>query len=100
MFCRDNRELYDGPVITVHTFESAADVVECVNETRFGLSNLVWTTDLSTAHMVADALECGTVTVDEYPVLSPAAVSGGGKESGIGRAREHKRSKRLLRPRM
>jgi aldehyde dehydrogenase (NAD+) len=76
-----------GPVLTVHEFETASEAVERANDTRYGLSNLVWTADLSTAHTVAGGLESGTVQVNDYPVLSPAAVSGGYKESGLGRAK-------------
>ncbi len=76
-----------GPVITVHEFETTGHVVERANATNYGLSNLVWTSDLSTAHTVADGLESGTVMINDYPVLSPAAVSGGYKESGLGRAK-------------
>jgi len=81
------REEVFGPVLTCHEFETAAEAVERANDTRYGLSNLVWTTDLSTAHAVAASLESGTVQVNDYPILSPAAVSGGYGESGIGRAK-------------
>jgi len=76
-----------GPVLTLYEFETASEAVERANDTRYGLSNLVWTSDLSTAHTVAAGLESGTVQVNDYPVLSPAAVSGGYKESGLGRAK-------------
>ncbi|WP_159898596.1 aldehyde dehydrogenase family protein [Salinirussus salinus] len=76
-----------GPVITVYEFDTPEEAVERANDTRYGLSNLVWTTDLATAHSVAGSLESGTVQVNDYPVLSPAAVSGGYKESGLGRAK-------------
>lgn len=76
-----------GPVLTLYEFPSRGEAIERANDTRYGLANLVWTTDLSTAHTVADGLESGTVQVNEYPVLSPAAVSGGYKESGLGRAK-------------
>ncbi|RQG94879.1 aldehyde dehydrogenase family protein [Natrarchaeobius chitinivorans] len=76
-----------GPVLTVHRFETASEAVERANDTEYGLNNVVWTNDLSRAHNVAHGLESGTVQVNEYPVLSPAAVSGGYKESGIGRSK-------------
>lgn len=76
-----------GPVFTLHEFETASEAVARANDTAYGLSNLVWTSDLSTAHTVAGELESGTVWVNDYPMLSPAAVSGGYKESGLGRAK-------------
>jgi len=76
-----------GPVLTLHEFETLPEAVNRVNETQYGLSNVVWTSDLSRAHSVADQLASGTVMINDYPVLSPAAVSGGFKQSGIGRAK-------------
>jgi aldehyde dehydrogenase (NAD+) len=76
-----------GPVFTLHEFETATEAVRRANDTVYGLSNLVWTDDLSTAHTVAGELESGTVWVNDYPMLSPAAVSGGYEQSGIGRAK-------------
>lgn len=81
------REEVFGPVVTLHEFESRTGVVERANDTRYGLLNLVWTDDLARAHSVAGGLESGTVLVNDYPVLSPAAVSGGFKESGLGRSK-------------
>ncbi|MES3160809.1 MAG: aldehyde dehydrogenase family protein [Halorubrum sp.] len=76
-----------GPVFTVYEFESTAEAVDRANDVQYGLNNVVWTTDLTRAHAVAGALESGTVQVNEYPVLSPAAPSGGMKRSGIGRSK-------------
>jgi len=76
-----------GPVFALYEFETASEAVARANDTIYGLSNLVWTNDLSRAHRVAEGLESGTVWINDYPVLSPAAVSGGYKQSGLGRAK-------------
>lgn len=76
-----------GPVFTVHKFSDTDEAVQRANATKYGLNNLVWTSDLSRAHTVAARLESGTVMVNDYPILSPAAVSGGYKESGLGRSK-------------
>jgi len=76
-----------GPVVTLHEFDTAAEAVERANNTRYGLLNVVWTDQVARAHTVAGGLESGTVAVNDYPVLSPAAVSGGYKQSGIGRSK-------------
>ena len=57
-----------GPVFTLHEFETATEAVRRANDTVYGLSNLVWTDDLSTAHTVAGELESGTVWVNDYPM--------------------------------
>jgi|AntRauMinimDraft_4_1070384.scaffolds.fasta_scaffold01301_6 aldehyde dehydrogenase (NAD+) len=76
-----------GPVFTLYEFETASEAVRRANDVRYGLNNVVWTNDLTRAHTVAEHLESGTVQVNEYPILSPAAPSGGVKESGIGRSK-------------
>lgn len=76
-----------GPVFTLYEFETAGEAVKRANDVRYGLNNVVWTNDLTRAHTVAKRLESGTVQVNEYPVLSPAAPSGGVKESGVGRSK-------------
>ncbi len=45
----------------------------------------VWTDDLKRAHRVARELQAGTVWVNLYNVLDPAAPFGGYKASGYGR---------------
>jgi aldehyde dehydrogenase (NAD+) len=55
------------------------------NDSPFGLSAGVWTTDLSTAHDAASRLEYGMVSVNEYPQTFPQTPFGGVKESGLGR---------------
>lgn len=76
-----------GPVLTLYSFQTAKEVVRRANDTKYGLNNVVWTNDLSRAHTVARGLESGTVQINEYPALSPAAVSGGYKQSGLGRSK-------------
>ncbi|MFB6097348.1 MAG: aldehyde dehydrogenase [Haloferacaceae archaeon] len=74
-----------GPVLTLYRFGSEAEVIERANDTRYGLSAVVWTNDLSRAHRVAGAIEAGSVAVNEYPATFVEAPFGGYKESGLGR---------------
>ena len=60
-------------------------MVRRANDTRFGLAAAVWTRDISRAHAVADKVKAGTVWVNCYNVVDPAAPFGGFKMSGIGR---------------
>lgn len=74
-----------GPVLAVVPFETPGDAIVLANDTRFGLAGGVWTSDLDTAHLVARSVRTGTMWVNTYLELSPAAPFGGFKDSGLGR---------------
>jgi acyl-CoA reductase-like NAD-dependent aldehyde dehydrogenase len=73
-----------GPVITVHSFRDVHEAVEIANGGRFGLCAGLWTRRLDLAHTIANQLEVGMVSVNEYPVTFPQLPFGGFKESGLG----------------
>ncbi len=55
------------------------------NDTEFGLVAYLFTTDLSRAVRLSEALEYGMVGVNQGIVSNPAAPFGGVKQSGFGR---------------
>ena len=73
-----------GPVLSVTKFSEESEAITLANDTPFGLLNGVWTTDLSRAHRFARDLECGMVSINEYPVTFPQTPFTGWKHSGIG----------------
>ncbi|GAA0511528.1 aldehyde dehydrogenase (NAD+) [Halorubrum aquaticum] len=79
------REEIFGPVLSVIEFADREEAIEIANDSPYGLMAGIWTSDLETAHSVADALEYGMVSVNEYPVTQPQTPFGGFKESGLGR---------------
>ncbi|NBH07473.1 aldehyde dehydrogenase family protein [Amycolatopsis sp. SID8362] len=74
-----------GPVLSVLTFDDESEAVRRANSSEYGLAAGVWTNDLKRAHRVAHALEAGTVWVNMYNMIDPAAPFGGYKSSGYGR---------------
>lgn len=78
------REEIFGPVLSVMPFSSADEALKLANDSDFGLLNGVWTKDLSAAHRLARDLQCGMVSVNEYPVTFPQTPFTGWKKSGIG----------------
>lgn len=78
------REEIFGPVLSVMPFANVDDALKLANGSDFGLLNGVWTKDLGTAHRLARDLECGMVSVNEYPVTFPQTPFTGWKKSGIG----------------
>lgn len=74
-----------GPVLSVLTFDDEDEVVRRANASTYGLAAGVWTNDLKRAHRVAGELEAGTVWINTYNMIDPAAPFGGYKASGYGR---------------
>jgi len=79
------REEIFGPVLSVVEFGDREEALELANDSPYGLMAGVWTSDLRTAHGMADRLEYGMVSVNEYPVTHPQTPFGGVKASGFGR---------------
>lgn len=73
-----------GPVLGVTSFSSDEEALALANDTPFGLLNGVWTNDLGRAHRFARDLECGMVSINEYPITFPQTAFTGWKHSGIG----------------
>ncbi len=74
-----------GPVAPVLRFQEEAEAVRLANATPVGLAAYLWTTDLSRAFRVAEALEFGIIGVNDGVPSTPQAPFGGVKNSGIGR---------------
>ncbi len=83
--CTVNQDEIFGPVVTITPFDDEHQVIEYANGTRYGLSASVWTRDITRAHRVADALQCGTVWVNCWMIRDLRVPFGGMKSSGVGR---------------
>jgi aminomuconate-semialdehyde/2-hydroxymuconate-6-semialdehyde dehydrogenase len=83
--CRVVREEIFGPVVTLQAFDGPDEALALANDTAYGLSATVWTSDLKKAHKVADRLHSGIVWVNCWLVRDLRTPFGGVKQSGIGR---------------
>ena len=79
------REENFGPVLSVIRCESTDQAIRIANDTEYGLSAGVWSTDNQRALDVARQLEAGTVWINEWHMVNAAYPFGGYKQSGLGR---------------
>ncbi|MED1605092.1 aldehyde dehydrogenase [Cytobacillus kochii] len=79
------REEIFGPVVTVIPFDSEEEVLAQVNDTHYGLSASLWTTNIKRATRVSAQIEAGIVWVNTWFLRDLRTPFGGMKHSGIGR---------------
>ena len=74
-----------GPVAIVYRAKNAAEAVEIANDSDYGLSSSVWSTDLEAAREVAEQLQDGMTFINEHAVTGAGLPFGGVGRSGYGR---------------
>ena len=79
------REEIFGPVLTVMPYGDEDDAVRIANDSDYGLSGSVWTTDAERGLDVARRVRTGSFGVNQPYSMDPVGPFGGVKASGIGR---------------
>ncbi|HEY6805111.1 MAG TPA: aldehyde dehydrogenase family protein [Pyrinomonadaceae bacterium] len=76
-----------GPVLPILTFKTDDEAIQLANDTVFGLTACVFTTDISRGRRLAARIDAGTVMVNEVVYTHALAQTpwGGVKQSGYGR---------------
>ena len=74
-----------GPVAIVYRAKDAAEAIEIANDSDYGLSSSVWSTDLDAAREVAEQLRDGMTFINEHAVTGAGLPFGGIGRSGYGR---------------
>ena len=87
--CRTNQEEIFGPVVTLQPFDSVDEALTLANDSDYGLSASVWTSDLQKAHEIASRIEAGIVWINCWLVRDLRTPFGGMKQSGVGREGGH-----------
>ena len=74
-----------GPVLAVLPYDDPADAVRIANDSEFGLSGSVWTSDVEAGIDVARQVRTGTYGINQFGTLDMRNPFGGFKASGVGR---------------
>ena len=74
-----------GPVVAVVPFDDEADAIRLANDTHYGLSGSIWTSDVGRALRVARGIESGNLSVNSHSSVRYWTPFGGYKRSGLGR---------------
>jgi len=79
------REEIFGPVLAVSEFDSIEDALKMANESIYGLSSAIYTTDIRAARRYIDGIEAGLAHVNVHTgYKEPSMPFGGVKQSGAG----------------
>ncbi len=79
------REEVFGPVVAVMPFTDEADAISKANDTNYGLSGSIFTSDLGRALRVVRGVESGNLSVNSHSSVRYWTPFGGFKQSGLGR---------------
>jgi acyl-CoA reductase-like NAD-dependent aldehyde dehydrogenase len=79
------REEIFGPVCVALPFKTVEEAVEIANDSIYGLTAGIWTSDLSTAHRMARDIDAGVIWINCYDHGDMTQPWGGFKQSGTGR---------------
>lgn len=74
-----------APIVSLYKFDNEAEVIGLANDTDMGLTNYVWTENISRAWRCYEKLESGTVALNTANASTAEAPFGGIKQSGMGK---------------
>lgn len=74
-----------GPVLPIIPFENESEAIKMANDTPYGLTAEIFTSDKIKASRIARMLDAGGISVNGDVIYSPQCPIGGFKKSGIGR---------------
>ena len=74
-----------GPILSVMKFNKEEEVIEKMNDNKYGLSSGVYTSNFARGLRVSKAIRAGIVFINTYRLISPMAPFGGIKDSGYGK---------------
>ena len=79
------REEIFGPCCHIAPFDTEEEAIALANDTPYGLATSVWTSNMSTATRMANAIHVGLCWINSWFLRDLRTPFGGSKGSGIGR---------------
>ena len=75
-----------GPIVAIQKVRDEEEALELANDSDYGLSGNVWTSDIEKGDRIGERMVTGSVSVNDISVTYgvPEAPFGGVKESGVG----------------
>jgi len=80
------REESFGPIVGIMKVRNDEEAVALMNDSPYGLTASIWTTDTEHAVAIGDRVETGTIFMNRCDYLDPALVWTGVKDTGKGAA--------------
>ncbi len=78
------REEVFGPILAILPYETTEEAITLANDTEYGLSSYIWSSDLKEINKITKGLKFGIVNINA-PGTGPSLPHGGCKNSGIGK---------------
>ena len=74
-----------GPVLIMQAFDTEGEAVALANNSEYGLSASIWSSDVDRPLRIARQIQAGTVWINNWAVVYDETEEGGYKQSGLGR---------------
>ena len=92
------REETFGPVVGIMPVKDDDEAIRLMNDSRFGLTASIWTSDIEAAESLGARIETGTVFMNRCDYLDPALCWTGCKDTGRGQGLSKLAYNALTRP--
>tara|TARA_B100000965_G_scaffold274692_1_gene232660 strand:- start:4521 stop:5873 length:1353 start_codon:yes stop_codon:yes gene_type:complete len=79
-----NEETF-GPIMCITKAETTIQAISLANQSEYGLSSSIWTSDIKNAEKISSEIESGAVFINKLSYSDPRLPFGGIKKSGYGR---------------
>jgi acyl-CoA reductase-like NAD-dependent aldehyde dehydrogenase len=87
-----------GPVVGIMKVRDDEEAIRLMNDSPYGLSAAIWSTDVEAAEAIGERIETGTVFMNRCDYLDPGLAWTGVKDTGRGASLSNLGYESLTRP--